>query len=127
MNYIGKIRKNIEKPKLVSVLTEGMMWQNQGDLIWQADKFEGNPCYYPVYQFENYYSYSPLALILKKQCLNVNSKALEKASQEGFIVQDVEHFIDKDINRIGAPHNFTNNICDVDDYCQKIVTALSRI
>ena len=62
MNYIDKIRKNIKNPKSVIVLTEDMMWQEQGPLIWQADNFDGLPAFYPVYKWQNCYSYSLLAL-----------------------------------------------------------------
>ena len=66
-NFIDEIRERVKNPVEIERLSEDVMWQTQNSLIWKAKSFEGTPHFYPVYNFEDYYSYSILALIVKKR------------------------------------------------------------
>lgn len=61
VTYIDALRKKIADIKCVDELTEAQMWNKHGTVIWQAKKFVGNPSFYPVYKWGDYYSYSVLA------------------------------------------------------------------
>ncbi|MEZ5756636.1 MAG: hypothetical protein R3D86_00285 [Emcibacteraceae bacterium] len=124
MDYIEKIREKIKTPKSVDVLTEDMMWQHQGPLLWKADRFDGMPAFYPVYRYNNYYSYSPLALILHKNTLHLNPAAVKKLNAKDFILLGHDTPIDQDVERIGASHGFTEKITDAEDYCRMLVEAI---
>ncbi len=124
LEYIDDIKEKVNSPKKVELLTEDMMWETHGPLIWQADQFDGKPFFYPVYRYKNFYSYSQLALILKKKKLVLNRNAYEKAGSADFAALSHEQLIDVEIERLGAPYSSTNEITDSDDYCAKIVNAL---
>ena len=103
-----------------------MMWQRHDVAIWQAERFEGIPTFYPVYNYENYYSYSLLALIVKKQSLAINEKAYNYASSQNFEILPNETLIDREIRRISGPTRFGNEISDTSQYCLKIVEAIKK-
>ena len=126
MNYIDRVKKRVEHPEIVSVLSQDMMWQKHGVTIWQAEKFEGTPTFYPVYNYKDYYSYSLLALIVKKGFLNLNRQAYDIAKSEGFEISSNETLIDNDIKRIGGATRFGNEICDADEYCVKLAEAMKK-
>lgn len=122
MNYISKLKEKIDTVQSVSELTETMMWECHDTTIWRSDKFVGLPSFYPIYRWNNYYSYSVLALILKKGNLFVNREVTETKVELGVILDNLT--IDKDIKRIGQAHNFDYSIKQKDDYCSQIVQAL---
>ncbi len=124
MNYIDHIRQNIKEPERVSCLTEAMMWETHGPLIWQASKFDGTPTFYPVYHWKDYYSYSILALIIKKGNLKVNRSAFEKAAHPAFEALASFEIIDEEIVRIGGVAVSENSIIDPIDYVDHIIRAL---
>ena len=124
MDYIEKIREKIKNPESVEILTEDLMWQHQGPLLWKADRFDGMPAFYPVYKYKEYYSYSPLALILHKNNLHLNPAAVKKLNLKEFILLGHDTPLDLDIERIGASHGFTREITDADNYCRMLVDAI---
>ncbi len=126
MNYIDQVRKQVEYPKIVPVLSLDMMWQEHGVIIWQAEKFEGKPVFYPAYNYKNYYSYSLLALIVKKKSLVLSKQAYNAASKSDFSILPNETLIDSDIVRIGGLRHFGDNLCDTDEYCMKFADALKK-
>lgn len=126
MNYIDKIKKRVDCPKIVSVLSQDMLWQKHGVTIWRAERFDGTPTFYPVYNYKNYYSYSLLALIVKKGFLNLNKQAYDIAQSDGFEILSNETLIDNDIKRIGGATRFGNEICDTDEYCLKLAEAIKK-
>jgi hypothetical protein len=126
MNYIDRIKKRVAYPKIVPVLSQDMMWQTHGVTIWQAEKFGGTPTFYPVYNYKDYYSYSLLALIVKKGFLNLNKQAYDIAQSDSFEILSNETIIDNDIKRIGGATRFGTEICDTDEYCVKLAEAMKK-
>lgn len=124
MEYIDKLREKGNDIRHVAVLDEDMVWQEHEPLIWQADHFEGTPSFYNVYRYNNYYSYSLLALILLKGRILVNQHAVDKTSENNFSNYDGNYTIDLEVEKIGAPHACCFDITDPDEYCAHIAEAM---
>lgn len=107
-------------------LDEREMMLRHGPLIWKAKTFTGTPNFYPVYRFENYYSYSLLALIMKKKSLALNQEVIELANNPSFTCVMSDQVIDRSISRIGGPHKCSFNITDADVYAQRIAEAMNK-
>jgi hypothetical protein len=96
----GRVNGRVERR---DVLSEAAIWSTHGTAVWQADRFSGSPCFYPVYRYRDYYSYSPLALIRLKGGLHLNSRAATRVSGPDFRFYSGADTIDRDIVRIGGP------------------------
>ena len=124
MCHIDQIKEKIKHVEKVNVLNEDMMWQQHGPLVWQANDFDGIPSFYNIYKYENYYSYSVLALVLLKKNLKVSSKAVDAIDGDDFVHHFNNETIDLEIFKINALHDYNYSITDVDEYCRKIASAL---
>ena len=125
LDKINNIKKRInEHTKVCKSLSEEDMWTTHGTLIWESKKFVGTPYFYPVYKWKNFYSYSLLALIVKKGNLNLNMNAVKYINQPDFLTLSASLNIDNDIERIGTPHKSGSSIQDIDEYAEKLVNAL---
>jgi len=125
LEYIDKIQKRIEeRTKVCKTISEEDMWTTHGTLIWESKEFLGTPHFYPVYNWDNFYSYSLLALIIKKGNLNPDKDAIDYANQHDFLCLSASLNIDKDINRIGAPHPCGYSIQNINEYAEKLANAL---
>ena len=107
-------------------LTEQMVWNIHGTVVWKAKSFSGSPVFYPVYKYGEFYSYSMLALILKKGFLRLNQRAVKAAERPDFLCQTGLETIDRDIVRIGHVHRCEFKIQDADMYAWRIATALKH-
>lgn len=110
----------------LDTLHETDMVQKHGPLIWKTGKFVGNPHFYPVYRYEDMYSHSLLALIVKKRRLVLNESVLELAKAPDFTCVMANQILDKEITRVGQAHSCGFSITDVDVYAQRIVAALKE-
>lgn len=111
---------------VLDTVHETDMVQKHGPLIWKTSKFIGNPHFYPVYKYEDMYSHSLLALILKKRRLDLNKSVLDLANLPGFTCVMANQILDTEITRIGQAHRCGFSITDVDVYAQRIVDALKE-
>jgi len=125
LDKIKNIKKRInEHTKVCESISEEDMWTTHGTLIWESEEFVGTPHFYPVYKWKNFYSYSLLALIVKKGDLNLNLEAVRYINQPDFLILPASLNIDKDIERIGAPHKSGSAIQDIDEYAERLADAL---
>lgn len=125
MNYINRLVEKSKNVKIVDVLSEKMIWEEHNStIIWQANKFDGTPCFYPIYNWNNYYSYSILALIIKKHSINFHVDVAETVGSKYLSVLSSNMTIDKDITRIGKAHEYEYSIVNEQEYCEKIAAAL---
>ena len=107
-------------------LTEGMIWDKNGPTIWKADRFVGRPVFYPVYNYNDYYSFSLLSLILHKGNLRVNKRWVQNASKSDFIYNSGDDTIDRDIKRIGGPPRCKCKIKSKKEYAIRSADALIK-
>ena len=105
-------------------LSERTMWSKHSTIIWQADRFVGPSSFYPVYRYQNYYSHSPLSLILLKGGLRLNLHAAKKVSSPNFTHYSGMDTIDKDIIRIGDPPKAEYTIKDAETYAIRLAEAM---
>lgn len=89
-------------PQLASA-SEADLWGAREALVVRAERFEGLPGFYPVYRFEDFYSWSLIALVVLKGSLRVNPRAAHSARREGFLYDPGNDTIDREIQRVGGP------------------------
>ena len=94
--------------------------------MWQADRFEGVSHFNSIYQWNDFYSYSYLALLLKKGTLSLNKNAYKKAMKEDFLSLYAFEMIDTEIKKIGGPAMSDMSINDPDDYLRQIADAMKN-
>jgi hypothetical protein len=107
-------------------LSEEKMWSKHGPAIWKAHRFIGSPVFYPVYKYQDYYSYSPLSLILLKGRFRLNHGAARKPSRPDFNYYSGRDTIDREIMRIGGPLKPNFVIKDPDEYARRFAEAMRQ-
>lgn len=105
-------------------IDEEKIWGTHGPVIWHAGRASLSPTFYPVYRWQDLYSYSLLALILAKGRLRLNPRAVAAADRPGFLYLAGHDTIDLDIVRLGGPHTVGFEIQEVDEYARRIADAL---
>lgn len=115
-----------DEPPLTKSLTEQDLWGRHGKLIHRASEFLGRPSFYPVYRYQDYYSYAVLPLIIKKGSLKVNSAAEALATSRGFLYAATNETIDREITRIGGPVEGKNTLRNPKEYAERIAVALRK-
>ena len=112
--------------EVLDELTEEKMWTENSCLIWKANNFKGATRFYPIYKYKNYYSYSPLALIIHKGNFYKNHSAIEKVSNTDFQYYSGMDTIDKEIVRIGGPVKNKCIIKSTKEYSQRLALAMIK-
>lgn len=111
-------------PPLTELLTEPDLWGTHKGPLFRASSFLGQPSFYPVYRYQDYYSYSVLPLILKKGGLELNPRVAAMAASEGFLYTPTNETIDQDIVRVGGPVKGSNSLRDPEEYATRLSKAL---
>lgn len=114
------------KPVRCEELTEDQIWSDNRTQIWQARRFCGSPAFYPVYQWRDYYSYSPLTLLLKKSSLHLDLDVARSVGTSGLNYLPGTNTLDKEIQRIGGPMVTKLRIRTLEQYVQAIVEAVKK-
>lgn len=113
-----------ERTQRCEKLEEATMWERHGPVIWEATQFIGRPVFYPVYRWGNYYSYSLLALILRKGSLSLNPEVKTRTSSRNFYYLPAQIPVDTEIEKVGGPHACERSIRDTEEYAQRLATAM---
>lgn len=90
----------------VTCLDIGAVWYDKRADVFQSNKVVGEECSYPLYKYNNFYSYSPLNLLKIKGVLDWNRRIeyyLEDHKIASYLPPEV--FIDKKIKRVGSAIN----------------------
>lgn len=107
-------------------LSEEDIWTNHQASIWKAQRFVSTPQFYPVYHCGEFYSFSPLALILNKGYLALNQR-YENALKSGEMkYKSTLETLDQDVLRIGGEPEFNDSICGKDAYIQAIADNIVK-
>lgn len=127
VSLIDRLKEDIQNNvKECDTLSESMIWEKHDVYIWKAKQFKGTPHFYPVYKYKDYYSYSILALILKKGSFVLNKKNVKQLNKKTFLHLSGNGTIDKEITRIGQAHKSNRIIKDVNNYADLIASALIK-
>lgn len=113
-----------QQPLAVDILTEDDVWQCLGTQIWCAKSFNGSPSFYPIYRRNDLYSFSPLALILHKGYLSLNSHVIDDSARDGFLYYSGPETVDTEITRIGGPLKPHFTIRSTHEYIGAICAAM---
>lgn len=126
MNFhVQNLRSRIENVKRTDELSEHDIWNVHGPLLWEAERFRGQPSFYPVYRAGNVFSYSPLALILLKGHLRFDAKLARDCYASSYRYLSGRGILDRDIERIGGPVTSTNIINSSEVYIERIAHGLA--
>jgi hypothetical protein len=103
------------------------VWSTHDEgIVWKARKFIGSPSFYPVYRYEDFYSYSLLALILLKGSLEINRAYAQRIANPDRPYYPGNDTIDRRIVRVGGPLAPGFVIKDTDEYARKIAAAMTK-
>lgn len=124
-SLVERLREQIARPLATAqTLDEGQIWRTQTGPVWRSEKYDGLPSFYPVYRYQENYSYSPLALILLKGRLALDPRVAAAPSKRGFLYYSGTETIDREIERLGGPVRSTYRISDPHVYANRIANAM---
>lgn len=123
--WIGAI--NLE-PVRCAELTEDQIWSEAQphEHIWQTRRFLGTPAFYPVYQWREYYSYSPLSLLLKKGRFNLDPEIVQLLVAKELIYLSTSGTLDREIKRLGGPMRVRPILSTPELFARAIADALRK-
>jgi hypothetical protein len=127
MDRIAEIRAlNAAPPAQLRDLSEYALWSPGAPLFARAQRLAEPPHFYPVYRHEDVYSWSVLALIVRKGTLALNPRAVRAASTRGHRYFASVETIDRDILRVGGPLALAPapDIAAPDQYAEEVAAAL---
>lgn len=107
-------------------LTQEMIWSDNKAHLWQAKRFSGSPSFYPVYRWRDYYSYSPLVLLLKKGTFELDEQVANRILTEGRNYTSSNGTLDREIKRVGGPKVPRFQIRTPEEYAKAISEALKK-
>lgn len=116
---------NLNSPiEFCEELSEDKMWSTHGTTIWRANRFIKLPHFYPVYRYNDLYSFSPLSLIVHKGVLRMNHEVIRTVSKPDLPYFSGAETIDREIRRIGGPLKPGFSIKRAEEYAKQIADAM---
>lgn len=112
--------------KRVECLDVDAFWQRHDDYLVQAERIAGNPFFYPVYRYQNLYSFSPLPLMIHKGSFRPNAAALKDLRTPNNDVSRPGLFIDQDITRLGQQPELGRRLRDRDSFVAHMASAMQQ-
>lgn len=89
------------------VLNCEAFWQSHEAYVVKARQATPPPFFYPIYQWQDFYSFSPVPLLLKKGHLTIGSQGEAYLQRTKGDVTPPTMFLDPEIRRIGGPPPLT--------------------
>lgn len=115
--------------KIKSVLTDEistrLVWDCHQSYVFESQRIGEIDDFYPVYRYQNYFSFSLLPLILMKGTIQVNEEFIHKFLRNGGDVAEPQPTIDLEIQRLGMPIPFIQDITDRNIFCELIAKAMN--
>lgn len=108
------------------VLTSDRIWSEPGPLVWKAHRLADTPNFYPVYRCGDFYSHSPLALLLRKGTLSIDRDVAHEVDSARFVYLSGTRTLDTDIRRVGAPPVWERRIHRTDEYVERLAAAMQQ-
>lgn len=130
MPYIRTLLRLPEIPqhiRSVDTLTEDDLWLDPGPTVWRARRFIGLPRFYPVYRWQDLYSFSPIYLLAAKGAVDLDPVFMERVSSRGrtgSAYYSGARTIDSEIRRIGGPTPFQRTIFNPESYAEALAAAM---
>ena len=108
------------------ILFEGDVWKDASIDVWRAGGFHGQPSFYPVYRFEDYYSHSVIPLIRFKGHLTLNQRFIARAQHNRMHYYSGLDTIDQEITRIGGVVHSDHTVRDAQEYAGRVAEAMKQ-
>ncbi len=108
-------------------LTEDDLWLDPGPTVWRARRFVGLPRFYPVYRWQDLYSFSPIFLLAAKGAVDLDPVFMERVrsrDRTGSAYYSGVATIDSEIRRIGGPTPFLPTIFNPEVYAEALAAAM---
>lgn len=101
-----------------------MLWDTHEAYVFEADSFEGQPIFYPVFNWKNLYSFSPLALAVNRGWFVPSEAFLAENDFLRFDPVPANLFADAEIRRIGGPPHFSGQRTDLEEFSVAMAQAM---
>lgn len=111
---------------VIETLDVAAMWQHHDAHLFQANRISAEPFFYPLYRWNDLYSFSPLPLLRRKGTFRPHPKAVADLQVPNADVSRPMPFIDRDIARVGGPPELSATITDRSTYATKIAKAMQQ-
>lgn len=116
----------LERETIMETISERDIWESHGSYLYRAKTFVGDPFFYPVFRWRDYYSFSPFILLLKKGSLNLNSEFMRSLNNACGDVALPGNLIDSDIERIGSPPRLERTIKNDEEFAAVMAAAMQK-
>lgn len=113
-----------KRQKEMDVLNCEVFWQNHDVYVVKAAQVILPPFFYPIYQWQDFYAFSPLPLLLKKGHLTIGYRGEDYLQRTKGDVTPPEMFIDPDIRRIGGSPMLTREHRDPQAFTEMMAVAM---
>lgn len=113
-------------PVSVKEISTRLIWDSHQSLIYESKEIGEIDDFYPIYRFENYFSFSMLPLIRMKGTLAVNEDFISRFVESGSDVAEPQPTIDSEIQRLGQPIPFVQDISDRNTFCELLAEAINE-
>ncbi len=110
----------------VETLDVVAMWQRHDAHVFRADLVSAEPFFYPLYRWNDLYSFSPFPLLQRKGTFRPHPAAVADLRTANADVSRPMPFIDRDIVRVGGPPDLGRTITDRDTYSLRIAEAMQK-
>ncbi len=113
--------------RVCGTLTEDDLWLDPTTTVWKADRFVGQPRFYPVYRRGDLYSFAPIFLLAEKRRVELDRgfmATVEARDRHDTAYYSGEATIDREIERIGGPTPFAPTIFRPEVYAERLAAAM---
>lgn len=103
------------------------MWQAHGAYIFQSESPPSiKPTFYPIYRYQDLYSFSILPLILCKNSFVINESFVSRYLGTDSDVAGADMTIDCEIERLGEPAVLDQSIKNRDQFASELAEAMQK-
>ena len=115
--------KNKINPIAIDEISTANLWSCHDNYVFRSEKIGDIGNFYPIYQFEDLFSFSMLPLLLIKGQLDLDTAFVRNGLRRDVALPNPT--IDRNIKRLGGVRRFTRELSDRDQFAQILADAIS--
>jgi hypothetical protein len=115
--------KNKIDPVSIDEISTASLWNHHDKYIFRSNRVGEIGNFYPIYQFEDLYSFSIFPLILLKGRVDVDETFVSSALRRDVALPNPT--IDREIKRLGGVQRFTRELSDPIRFAQTLAEAIA--
>ncbi|MEM9633026.1 MAG: hypothetical protein AAGA50_16970, partial [Pseudomonadota bacterium] len=100
------------------------LWSRHESYLYRASAVKADSQFYPVYEWNGLYSFTPLALLFAKKKLLINSDFTTALAEPNNDVSRPNPLIDREIKRLGGPPSLSLRLKDGPTFVTSFAAAL---